>query len=124
VARDAFWHRRTVRQDLLPELLQGNARLEARDAGAGIPLEEAVHPMQVQRDSTAVQGGVVVALARPAQATLRPASLANLKTYYNCLLSIFPVLDLGKESLNSSCRGILKLASLSLQKEGRHEPES
>ena len=57
-----------ILNSILPELLKGNARLDADKAGLRVPGEDALHAGQVEGDALGVQGGVAVGAARTTQA--------------------------------------------------------
>ena len=53
---------------MLPQLLDGDSRLEIGDAGRGIEAQDLIHLGQVQAEALRVDGRVPVAAARSAQA--------------------------------------------------------
>lgn len=53
--------------NVLPQLLDGHARLDRDDTCIRIPLEDAIHRRQVQDDLVRVQGPIAVGAASPAK---------------------------------------------------------
>ncbi len=70
-----------IRQDDLPEFRERDSRLGGHHPCFGIPLEDLVHPLQVEHHAEAVEGSIVVTASRTAKSDGQSVLFGNVQGF-------------------------------------------